>query len=293
MANIDRRGRPFEQHRPSQLSPLWHLIMYDVRHSMAGWRWWILLPVYGALGMLYAGMIRFDYVRQQPRNVNIWDVPPAIVSNPWINVWLVATGFVLLIGDGYVRDRDQNILALTLIRMPSRLIWWSAKLGAVGLLAVYYVTVVFGAILIGSAFSVPIESSDSPQSLIPTTGTDGWYFRLMSVPMPLFVILVGLYTAIALWVVGSIALVSSVLTKHMLVPLVLVITWGISSLLLWARLLRQLPFGELLSLPYFITYAKHFSPHERIPVSLFAVVSLGMLGIILVVGTWRLQKSDV
>lgn len=293
MDTSEHMDTAFRQQHRRWFSALVHLILYDVRYSLSTWRWWFVAPVYGVLGTLYGGLIRFDFIKQQPRSVNIWDVPPVIVSNPWINVLLVAVGFVLLVGDSYARDRDQSLVALTLVRMPSRRLWWVAKLGAIGVLAAWYVTLMFGAILIGSSFSVPIAFTDSPQSLIPTTGTDGWYFRWMNVPMPLFVVLIAVYTTFTVWIVGVVALAAATVSQHIAVPLVVIVTWGISSLLLYARLLSRIPFGELLSLPYFITYAKHLSPYESTSIPLFAVVSLGMLGAAFMVGAWRLQTSDL
>jgi hypothetical protein len=268
------------------------LMLFDVLRSLGTWRWLFVPPVYALIGAYYGGLLEFDFDRQQPRSINLWDVPPAVVSNRNLNVWLVGLGFALLVGDSYLRDRDRNTLALTLGRAPSRTAWWVAKMGAIGLQSLCYVGLMFAALLTGSLFSVPFALGDSPQSSIPTNWNDLWYPRMMSVPMPLFVLLVGLYTAFALWIIGCVVMTSALLAGRAIVPLATSVVWALASVEL-APVLSGLPYGLLLSMPYFITYAKHFLPRDGTPFWLFITASLGLLLSLVALGAWRLQRLDV
>ncbi len=293
MKTVDTRAQSAQQQRHGVLGATWQLLWFDVLRSLGSWRWLLVPPLYGIIGTYYAGFLRFDFARQQPRSINIWDVPPAVVSNRNLNVWLVGLGFALLVGDNYLRDRDRNLLALTVSRASSHTAWWVAKIGSLGLLALCYVGLMFAAILLGSLFSVPWALHDSPQSRIPTTWNDLWYPRLMSVPMPLFVLLVGLYTAFALWIIGCLVLTISLVSQRAIMPLAFSVIWALASVELAAPVLSRLPYGLLLSMPYLITYAKHFVPVERIPLSPFITVSFGVVLASVILGAWRLRRLDV
>jgi hypothetical protein len=278
----------------SVIGAVLHLMRFDVLRSLGTWRWVLVLPIYGLVGSFYSRQLTFDFSQQYPRSINLWDVPPAVVSNEFLNVWFVAIGFMLLVGDNYLRDRQQHMFALLLTRMPSRTAWWIAKVGTLGVLALCYAGLIFGAILVGSLFSVPFALHDSPASLIRTTGQDGWYVRPMGTPMPLFVLLITLYTAFVLWIIGCVVLASSLVWQRAIAPLTVILVWGVISENLTPRVLSGVSAAKLLNLSYLVTYAKHFStiPGQRIPLLPFAVVSTGALLMTITFGAWRLQRLD-
>lgn len=271
------------------------LAYFDVLRSIGTWRWLLVLPIYGLIGVFYGGYLSYDFVNQQARSINLWDVPPAIVSNRFFNVWFVTTGFALLVGDGFLRDYHQHTLALLLSRSPSRATWWIAKVSATGVLALCYTSLMFVAILSGSLFSIPFGLVDSPASLIPTSGYDGWYYRLMGVSMPSFVLLCGLYTAFVLWIIGSVVLTTSLVWRHMIAPIAVILIWGIVSENISPSIVSAVPFLKLVNLSYLVAYSKHLStlPDERIAILPFVMVSVGALLAIVAVGARRLRRLDV
>lgn len=277
----------------NSLSTIMRLVRFDVLRSLGSWRWLLVLPIYGLVGSFYGSLLKFDFTKQQPRSINLWDVPPVVVSDPFMTVWFVALGFALLIGDSFVRDYTQNTLALTLSRITSRTAWWTAKMISISVLALCYVVLMFGSILIGSLFSVPFAPHDSPSSLIPTTGSDGWYYRLMDVPMPLFVLLVGAYVAFALWIIGAVVVGSSLMSQRSFIPFAVMLVWALVGRALRPLVLSAFPYGRLLDVSYFISYAKHLTPYEHTPFPVFLLVALSALVVITVVGAWQLHRIDI
>jgi hypothetical protein len=300
MAIASRLKRPVARQQTTLATTL-QLLRFDVQRSLGMRRWWFIVPIFGIMGWIFADMLKYDYTSAglpQLRPMNIWDVLPRFFAPGWVSTLLLGGGFVVLVGDGFLRDREQNTLALSIARVPSRTAWWAAKLGSLGVLALCYVALVTVAVLVGSAFSVPVALSDSPQSLIPTTGHDGWYFRLMNVPMPVFTLLMAIYSAFTLWVLGAVVVTASVIKQHIAVPLAIVVLWVLVGRTLDGVLPPQMVYAKLLYLPYFLGYDKHleYSSMEtlvQMPLVPFLVIALVILATAFVLGAWRLRRIDV
>ncbi|NOK62615.1 MAG: hypothetical protein GFH27_549333n103 [Chloroflexi bacterium AL-W] len=253
------------------------------------WRWLFVPPVFLLAGWLYVDDIQFDLLAQFPRAVNIWDIPPAMLVDQLHVAWIFILGFIIVVGDNYIQDREMNTIALVLQRTQSRAKWWLARILALGMLAISFVALAFLFSMIGSAFQVPITLQDSPSAL--NTGEAGMPGpaspRWQHIPMPLFVVFVGVYTAFGLWFVASIVVTISLIYPHPYLPIGFILTWLISSFSI-----SHLAIADQFDVMYFVSYRKLFVP--RLPVSplIYTLMTILLFFVMLYVGTRQAQKAD-
>lgn len=275
------------------MKPILRHAFFDTVRAL-GTRRWLAVPVVMFLaGIVALDRIEFDYRAQRPRDVNVWDAPLAMMADPALVVFVLILGFVFVTGDLYVRDRASGTAAMTLLRSNSRAGWWSAKVISLGALALVYSVVAFLCILAVSAINLPFSLGASPAAQVPWGSEDALYPRFEAMPVPLFLLLVVLYTALALWAVGTVVLGISLLLPHPIVPLAAGLLWVMTAWLLWPLGGRQ-GIGTLDPI-YQVTYVFHFGNEilDALPwTTSFAVVA-GTLILVLTLGAWRLRETDM
>lgn len=276
-----------------KLKQIARLAFFDVSRALGTIRWVAVPIVLFLVGTVGLDDATYDYAAQEPRDANFWDVPLSMMASAPLVVFVFVLGFVFVTGDLYVRDRDSGTAAMTLIRATSRASWWTAKLASLGVLSFVYSFVAFFSILALSAIHLPIELAPSPAAEIPWGDESSLYPRLEELPMPLLFLLVILYTAFALWGLGAVVLGASLLYPRMVTPLGVGLSWVLFSWLVAPIYNRQWP-GTLDPM-YHVTYVIHFeSPYfEPTPWSTSFIVIAATLASTLLLGAWRLRKTDI
>lgn len=161
--------------------------------------------------------------------------------------------------------------------------------------ALFYSVLAYVSALAGSALLLPIALRPSRAAAVPWGEETALYPRFEIMPMPLFCLVVVLYTAFALWAVGSLVLVASAMYPHALVPLAAGLAWIVVGSQL------EEPFfywqGPMLLNPiYHATYVSHFGTGSSFTLApwLYAGLVLGgTLFVAFVAGAWRVRQADV
>jgi hypothetical protein len=254
------------------------------------WRWLCAPPVFLLAGWLRVSDIDFDLVSQLPRTINIWDIPPSMLVTRIYLSWLVVLGFIILVGDIYLQERELNIVPLMLSRLHSRTQWWLARIATLGVLAFCFVILAFVCSLLGSALRAPVSLQDSPASLIPpgSATPNPAFQRWYTIPMPIFVIIVGLYTAFGLWIIAAFIMTLSLIWSQVYVPVGFALSWIILS-----SYIANTPILEQFDIAYIVSYEKFFSP--RLPLSslTFTILSIVFFVGFIYFGAWRAQRIDM
>ncbi|NOK60855.1 MAG: hypothetical protein GFH27_549289n162 [Chloroflexi bacterium AL-W] len=266
-------------------------LSFHTLYSLSNWRWWLVPILFGVAGFLRGDNISFSDAQLVNRSINVWDALALMHVHAFYLAWLYVLGFVFVIGDNVIRERDEGMIALTFALMPSRTVWWIAKLSALGILALCYVGIGLVFSLLGSVTQLPFSWQDSPAALSAPNPSILWYERDFSIPMPLFVLLINGYIACMLWVIGCIVMTVSLLVPKTFIPFGFIVLWILASFLFDSILLNNLPYGLLLDVSYFVSYAKHFDYY--IPLPLFILIICFVLGTTLLVGMARLRSLDV
>ncbi|WP_139219479.1 hypothetical protein [Actinopolyspora alba] len=245
------------------------------------------IPAWFAAVYLSLGYVRYDYDGGGLRPVNVWDAVPGLFTNTILVLFVFVLGFVFLTGDLYVRDRTLGVASMTVLRAPSRGHWWSAKLCALGVLSVVYSTLVFVAMLLLGGLQLGWSATASPTAL-----RSELYPRWTELPMPVFVLVVMLYAALALWAVGAVVMLISTLMPHPLTPAVAGLLWVLLGGVL-APLASRTGWTRLDPL-YQMFYNIHFGPdHFTLGWTTSFMVILTTLLATAVLGSWRLRYAEL
>lgn len=270
--------------------------LFDTFRALGTWRWFAVPPVFVIGGWLGADHARFvmEVLPFTPGKPNFWDGALILPTNKYALIFPFVLGFVLVTGDLYVRDLDQGTATLTVPRSRSRMGWWTSKVLSLAPLALLYSVLAYLSALVGSALILPLAAGSSQAADIPWGVDVALYPRLEGVPITVFLLLVVLYTAFALWAIGSLVLASSTFHPHSLVPLGAGLAWVFVGLKLEEPLLYQ---GEFVLNPiYHVTYVSHFETGGVFGVVpwIYAAVALGgTLLLALVTGGLRIRRVDL
>ena len=270
------------------------LAAFDVLRALGSWRWFLVPPVFFVAGWLGADNAAYNYATQTPRHANFWDASLTMMTDPSAIVFAFVLGFVIVAGDLYVRDRSSGTAAMTLLRSPSRAIWWAAKILALGPLALVFSILAFLSALAAGAVRLPVSWRWSPASRIPWDSGDAIYPSFGDLPAPLFLLLVALYTALVLWAVGAVVVAISALYPRLVTPLSVGLAWALVGTPLVAPLVFRRGVG-ILDPEYQLTYVVHFGSRgfAATPWPVSFVVIVAALVLALAVGVWRLRQADM
>ena len=144
-----------------------------------------------------------------------------------------------------------------------------------------------------SAINLPFSLEASPAAEVPWGSEGALYPRFKILPVPLFLLLIVFYTAIALWAVGTVVLGISLLLPKPVVPLATGLLWVMFAWILWPLGTRR-GLGTLDPM-YQVTYVFHFGTDvlDGLPwTTSFAVVATTLI-LVLTLGAWRLSQVDM
>lgn len=270
------------------------LALFDALRGVGNLRWIVVPVLLFCVGWVELDYVEYDYFAQRPREANVWDGPLSMMAAGNIVIFVFVLGFTLVVGDLYVRDLSTGTAPMTLLRSRSRTLWWTAKLAALGALALVYSAVGFIAALAASATRLPLSLQWSPASSVPWSSQSALYPGAETLAPPLFTLLVILYTGLALWAVGAVVLLVSLLYPRMIAPLGFGFAWIVGLSWLVAPIsARQ---GPLTLDPVFqVSYAVHFSGpgFDAVPWSVSFAVIGGSLALSLLLGAWQLRRADL
>ena len=271
------------------------LTLYDTLRALGSRRWLAVPPVFFVAGWLAAENAQFDYTSQRFRHANLWDAPLTMMTDSNTVAFAFVLGFVLVTGDLYVRDRSSGAAAMTLLRSRSRTSWWTAKVLALAPLALVFSVLAFLSALAAGAANLPISLQWSKAALISWNSNSALYPGAGTLPPLLFLLLVSLYTALALWAVGAVILAVSTIYPRFITPLAVGLLWALSGTPLLAPLDFREGIGKLDPM-YQLTYVIHFG-NSRHFVSTPWFVSFAVVGAVLLLalcsGAWRLRRVDL
>jgi hypothetical protein len=276
------------------------LIAYDSLRGLGSWRWLLVPLVFAVTMWLEIDSVEVDFSQQARRAVNVWDGPLSLLTNVPVLLFVFALGFLFVVGDLYIRQRADHTAAMTMLRMPSRLGWWIAKIGAVGVLALCYALLGMGAALLVSAMHLPWSWSPSGMARLPFDGVNSLYPRFADLPMAAFFGLTILYTAFVLWAIGAVTLTVSVLWPKAAVPFSFAAIWVSSETATGALSLPREGFCQLDPL-YLLSYARHFAivrNEHTVTLGMTSwsqsLTAIGAVIILMVTLGWiRLQRMDL
>lgn len=270
------------------------MLVFDVLCSLGSRRWLAVPPILFLAGWLAVDYVQYDFQSQRARITNVWDGPLSTMADASLVVFVFVLGFALVTGDLYVRSLSSGRAAMTLVRARTRDSWWAAKVGALGVLALVYSAVSFCSILTASAFRLPLSLEPSKASEAPWNSPESLYPRFVELPIPLFFIVVVLYTALALWAVGAIILWISVLYPRPVVPATAGLLWVILGSPLIAPLYQREGVGTLDPM-YHVSYVIHFttSSNQATPWVSSLILIAATLSLVLCAGAWKLRRTDM
>jgi hypothetical protein len=260
------------------------------------WRWLVLIPVFGVNAVIIQDILRASFETNHiSRRVDVWDLFPAMVSHAYMVLFLFGGGFMFLVGDSFKREQEQGAVAMAIVRMPSRSLYWLSKMGALGLMALAFVAF---ALLIAFVIGMVIAPPPSALPMLPRESIQ-WMLPNVRMPVPLYVVLLAGYTAWTLWIAGSIIVLSSLFIPHKLGVLGVIALWLVASLFEFVpiptssfRPLGIVDYVSLLDLSFFIGFYKHHG-EQPIPLGTFFAVTSALLTLIAVTGARRLRREEL
>ncbi len=271
------------------------LTLYDTLRALGSLRWLAVAPVFFVAGWLSAENAQYDFTTDRLRQSNFWDAPLTMMTDPNTVAFAFVFGFVLVTGDLYVRDRSSGAAAMTMLRSRSRPGWWAAKVLALAPQSLVYSILAFLSALAAGAAKLPVSFQWSQAALISWDSNKAIYPGAGTLPPPLFLLLVALYTALALWAVGAVVLTVSTLYPRHVTPLVMGFLWTLAGTSLLAPLVSREGIGKLDPV-YQLTYVIHFSnPPYFIAMPWyvsFLVIGATLL-LVLFFGALKLRRVDL
>lgn len=262
-----------------------HLALLGALREMGTWRWGLVSPFFAVATYLFQWSVLFDFDRERWLKVNQWDFMLTYQVHTHFLLWVFALGFATLAGDSLVRESEQGFLLQSLVRAPSRVAWWMAKVSSLGMLALTYAVMGFTTIFFVGGLLSRFALGPSPASL----GVDGAvvpHLRWMDFPIALFVPLTCLYMACGLWIMVSVIVTVSLFIRSAFIPFALTVAWLMLSF--------ASPSGgtsRWLNLAYLLSYQKHLR-YEGPAFGNFLALMVVALVAVTLVGAWRLRHLD-
>ena len=257
-----------------------------IRQGFIAWRWLLACPVFAVAALIGKDTVRFGFERADiHRPVDLWDLFPGMLLDQFFLLWILAFGFMLLVGDSYLRERERGAVALCALRLPSRTLFWLGKMGALGVMALSFVGLGLAVILLMGVFIAP----PGGEPLLAREGLPGMYLWT-GLPIPVYLLFLAGYTAWALWLIGClVVLVSVFIPRKVTVPAV-IFTWVGSSLP--ALRVRYQDYLRLLNLDYFLSVDKHDAPPVMSWQAYFAIGAAAAV-LMAAAGAWRLRWEEL
>lgn len=251
------------------------------------WRWALLIAVFFLSALLVTDILRHTFSEYKVgRPVDVWDLYPALLSHTYSLHFLYAFGFLVLVGDQYHRQRDQGTATLFATRMPSRTTFWLGNVAAVGIMALAFASLSFvisfliGLILTPPSTLWPMLPRETLSVLsIPVT-----------IPLPIYSLLLVLYTAWGLWIGGATILLLSAFFRNTAIVLAGIAAWIFVSL--GGTWELSSPYMRFFCIGYLINQNKHFDEWPMSMGSFFTMSTL-MLVVITLVGAWRMEREEI
>lgn len=266
---------------------LGRVIFLSLWSGIIAWRWLLLVPAFVVNAVIIKDILRFFLERHNvSRRVDAWDLFPAMLLHRHMQLLLFGLGFMLLVGDSYRREQEQGAVMLTIVRLPSRSIYWLGKMGALGVMALGFVgmgltiSLLVGLIIAPPSSFWPTLPRESMPGMYPEGG--------LSVPV-YAVLLVG-YTAWSLWIAGCMIVLLSICIPHKLGVLIAMTLWTVTSI--FSLVPSTMGYARLLNLGYLIGFFKH-QGDDPIPLSNYFAITSTTLVLIAIAGSWRLQREDL
>lgn len=275
------------------MAAFFRTVRFDIVSGLASWRWLAVPPVFG---LACWSQISEDLAGSDGRRgaaMNVWDGPLSMLLDTTVITFVLALGFLVIVGDRYLQDRSRGTVALTVIRARSRTAWWLARLTSIGVLALVFSAIGLTSALVVSAIRLPLELEPSASAQLAWGMPDALYPRFSGLPMPVFFAFVTVYTGIALWSLGALVLAASVLRPQLYVPAGITIVWVLLEALALPSLASR---GGGSADPFFhLAFAAHFASGGAPPASWAwsAVVICAAVACAGVVGAMKLRRSDI
>jgi hypothetical protein len=263
------------------------VVVFQLWGHLIVWRWLLVVPAF-----LLAAVIAEDLHSSHARNIGFpgrcdaWDLFPTVLRHDMLLHFLVGLGFLLLVGDSYLRERGDGGAALSVMRLRDRSLYWLGKMGALGILALLFALT--GLVIVAAAGMVLAPPSSAFPMLPRTTIVPlypNWAF-----PLPVFNLLVAVSTAWSLWVLGCATVLLSVFVKNRVITLLAAAGWAMVSS--DHSGFQGSGLGRLLYMGYFIGPHKHMDD-DPIPVWVFFLITLVLLAAIAFAGTWKLRREEL
>ena len=269
---------------------LGRLLLLHLAQGFVPWRWLLVPAGVAVIALFVRSWVTFDYVRQVPRDVNLWDLLPKMLAERPGLLWAFGMGFMLVTGDALARGRVSGMAALSLLRAPSRTRWWASRLATVGLQAASYVTIATATVLLVAAVSLPFSLEPSPTAQTQVL-EEMLYPRWQSLSMPVFSLAIAARAVLGLWLVGSLLELTSLFFRSPMAPLVGATGWLILSM-------DAIPYARLeglarwLDLSCVISYTDFLEPYGA-SVGTFLLGWTAVMLAILFTGAVRLRRMDI
>ena len=256
------------------------------RQGFIAWRWLLACPLFAVAALIGKDTVRFGFERTGiQRRVDMWDLFPGMLLDQFFLVWVLAFGFMLLVGDSYLREREHGAVALYALRLPSRTLYWLGRMGALGVMALSFVGLGLCVILLMGVFIAP----PGAEPLFAREGLPGMY-PWGGLFIPAYLLFLAGYTAWALWLIGCVVvLVSVFIPRRVTVPAV-IFTWAGSSLPLLR--VRYQGYARLLNLDYFVSFDKHDAP-PAMSWQAYFIIGAAVAVLMAVAGAWRLRWEEL
>lgn len=241
------------------MASVFALLQIEVLRQLSRARWPIAFALMVMVGFIWTDRARYDFKHQLDLTINVFDIPAALLSDPFAATWIIFLSFIWLIGDLVVRDFQEGTLAMTVLRVRSLSIIWVAKAAALGALAVVFSVGTALALMLGTALrGTPISWADSPAALLCLGGA-GLFPRPMGIPMHTLVPLLAFYLSFALWAAALLPIALSLFYRHSFVPFLAAIAWIASSFLLNPAMFGRALWISFTDLRYLLSYQKSFA----------------------------------
>lgn len=251
------------------------------------WRWALALATMALAAGTMSNTLQYPFKEARiGRHVDVWDIFPALLRHAYVLQFLFALGFLLFVGDQYHRQRDLGTSTLFVVRVPSRRLYWLGNMGAMGIQALVFMLASWAVSLVVGFILVP------PTSLWPMMSRETIPALAISVqmPIPVFSLLLALYTAWGLWVAGSLVMLVSTFFRNTAVLLGTIAGWILLSLVLGWNI--RWPWERFLYIGELIGHHKHFGEHA-ISIGAFFLGSTAMLVAIALIGSWRMRREEI
>lgn len=158
------------------------LVKFHVAASLTGRGWLLIAPVF-FLAFVSSIVEKRHYHKwwnpvEMDASSNLWDVGLGFFENIYNDVFLILIGFMLLVGDDFIRGHHDGTLRSTLLLSRSHTFWWYAKVVSFGIRALVYMSLIFLAMMAASlVMGVPfgLDNSDASIRMAGLSAVERWY----------------------------------------------------------------------------------------------------------------------